>query len=111
MRVRDEHRLTEDVTIHRVINSASIGCLFAFSLWNVEWCIIAVGHDSHKSPWKSFWGPAAMRGLGAPISADQQKQQHMIVVYNRTGKVVETWGSVVVHSSRRSAGSGEPARS
>jgi hypothetical protein len=53
--------------------------------------IIAVGRGTHKSPWKTFWGPAAMRGLGAPIPAEQQKQQRMIVVYNRAGKVVETW--------------------
>jgi 6-bladed beta-propeller protein len=53
--------------------------------------IIAVGRGTHKSPWTTFWGPAAFRNLGKPIPPAEQKQQRMIVVYNRQGKVVESW--------------------
>jgi hypothetical protein len=53
--------------------------------------IIAVGRGTRKSPWTTFWGPAAFRGLGKPIPPAEQKQQRMIVVYNRQGKVVESW--------------------
>ena len=53
--------------------------------------IIAVGRGTRKSPWTTFWGPAAFRNLGKPIPPAEQKQQRMIVVYNRQGKVVESW--------------------
>lgn len=53
--------------------------------------IIAVGRGTHKSPWTTFWGPAAFRNLGKPIPPAEQEQQRMIVVYNRQGKVVESW--------------------
>jgi DNA-binding beta-propeller fold protein YncE len=53
--------------------------------------IIAVGRGTRKSPWSTFWGPAAFRNLGKPIPAAEQKQQRMIVVYNRQGTVVESW--------------------
>ena len=51
--------------------------------------IIAVGRGTRKSPWTTFWGPAAFRNLGKPIPPAEQKQQRMIVVYNRQGTVVE----------------------
>jgi 6-bladed beta-propeller len=53
--------------------------------------IIAVGRGTRKSPWTSFWGPGAFRGLGRPVAPEDQKQQRMIVVYNREGKVIESW--------------------
>src|SRR4029453_4806930 len=53
--------------------------------------IIAVGRGTRKSPWRTVWGPAAFRNLGRPIPPAEQKQQRMIVVYNRQGKVVESW--------------------
>ena len=53
--------------------------------------IIAVGRGTRKSPWTTFWGPAAFRNLGRPIPPAEQKQQRMVVVYNRDGKLVESW--------------------
>lgn len=53
--------------------------------------IIAVGRGTLKSPWTTFWGPAAFRNLGAAVRPEDQKQQRMIVVYDRNGKVVESW--------------------
>lgn len=53
--------------------------------------IIAVGRGTRKTPWTTFWGPAAIRNLGKPIPPAENKQQRMIVVYNRQGKVVESW--------------------
>ena len=53
--------------------------------------IIAVGRGTHKSPWTTFWGPAAFRNLGKPIPPEEQKTQRMVVAYNRAGKVVESW--------------------
>jgi len=53
--------------------------------------IIAVGRGTHKSPWTTLWGPAAFRGLGKAIPPEEQKTQRMIVVYNRAGKVIESW--------------------
>src|SRR4051812_23958013 len=53
--------------------------------------IIAVGRGTHKSPWTTFWGPAAFRNLGKPPPPAENKQQRMIVVYNRQGKVIESW--------------------
>ncbi len=53
--------------------------------------IVAVGRGTHKSPWTAFWGPAAFRGLGKAIPPDEQRQQRMVVVYNRAGKVIESW--------------------
>ena len=56
--------------------------------------IIAVGRGTRKSPWTTFWGPGAFRGLGRAVPPEEQKTQRMIVVYNRAGKVVESWDHV-----------------
>lgn len=53
--------------------------------------IYAVGRGTRKSPWTAFWGPAAVRGLGRPIPPEEQKTQRMVVVYNREGRVIESW--------------------
>lgn len=53
--------------------------------------IIAVGRGTRKFPWTAFWGPGAFRSLGQPIAADEQKRGSMIVVYDRSGKVIESW--------------------
>ena len=53
--------------------------------------IIAVGRGTRKFPWTGFWGPAAFRSLGQPIAPDDQKRGSMIVVYDRSGKVTESW--------------------
>ena len=34
--------------------------------------VIAVGRGTHKSPWTTFWGPAAFRNLGKPIPPAEQ---------------------------------------
>ena len=53
--------------------------------------IVAVGRGTRKFPWTSFWGPAAFRSLGQALAPETQKRQSMIVVYDRSGKVIESW--------------------
>jgi len=56
--------------------------------------IIATGRGTRKSQWTALWGPAAFRGLGRAVPPEEQKTQRMIVVYNRAGKVIESWDHV-----------------
>ena len=53
--------------------------------------IIAVGRGTRKSPWTMYWGPRAFRNLGVPIPDEENRQQRMIVVYNREGRLIESW--------------------
>jgi len=53
--------------------------------------IIAVGRGTRKFPWTAFWGPGAFRSLGQAIAPADQKRGSMIVVYDRSGKVIESW--------------------
>jgi hypothetical protein len=53
--------------------------------------IIAVGRGTRKFPWTAFWGPGAFRSLGQAIAPEDQKRGSMIVVYNRSGKMTESW--------------------
>jgi hypothetical protein len=54
--------------------------------------IIAVGRGTRKFPWTGFWGPGVFRALG-PLAQppEEQKRGSMIVVYDRQGKVTESW--------------------
>jgi hypothetical protein len=53
--------------------------------------IIAVGRGFHKNAWPSYWGPAAFRGLGRMLASEDQKREHMMVIYDRSGKMTESW--------------------
>lgn len=53
--------------------------------------ILAVGRGFHKNSWPNYWGPAAFRGLGRVLAPEDQKREHMVVVYDRSGKMVESW--------------------
>ncbi|PYU29897.1 MAG: hypothetical protein DMG31_15455 [Acidobacteria bacterium] len=53
--------------------------------------IIAVGRGFHKNAWPTYWGPAAFRGLGRTLAPEDQKREHMVVVYDRNGNMVESW--------------------
>ncbi|OFW01681.1 MAG: hypothetical protein A3I61_03465 [Acidobacteria bacterium RIFCSPLOWO2_02_FULL_68_18] len=53
--------------------------------------IISVGRGTRKSPWPNVWGPAVFRALGPDLPPDAQKRGSTVVVYDRTGKVIESW--------------------
>lgn len=53
--------------------------------------IISVGRGTRKSPWPNFWGPAVFRALGPELPPEDQKRGSTIVVYDRNGKVIESW--------------------
>ncbi|OFW15396.1 MAG: hypothetical protein A3F70_05145 [Acidobacteria bacterium RIFCSPLOWO2_12_FULL_67_14] len=57
--------------------------------------LLVVGYGWRKRPFMGYWGPAFLGGYsGRTMMArgdDIQKNQYMIVVFDRNGKVVETW--------------------
>ena len=53
--------------------------------------IIAVGRGTRKTQLTTYWGPGAFRNLGMPIPEAENRRQRMIVVYNREGRLIESW--------------------
>lgn len=75
--------------------------------------IVAVGRGARKFPWTGFWGPAAFRSLGQPMAPEDQKRGSMVVVYDRSGKVIESWdqwSSILPDVQQVQANPYDPAR-
>jgi hypothetical protein len=53
--------------------------------------IISVGRGTRKTQLTTYWGPGTFRNLGMPIPDDENRRQQMIVVYNREGRLIESW--------------------
>lgn len=53
--------------------------------------IYVAGRGEARDQYERLWGPVTVRALGREVPKDERRSEHIVCVYDRNGKLIESW--------------------